>query len=941
MKFFRNIFGAESKPLTLVEKLQKLQEASVSELDALMLGTSGSAEDIELREALIEKASTPALMSMAASSSAASELVKKSRQRLAGLVDSNALEAKTLFDTIKDTEELLTIAAFSSADVLQKQVLESIQDQAVIYKLCANATSSKVRQFLAEKVEGEEPLKDLSKALKTKDKTAYKILKAKLDVIREEQQRLKSIEEQAAKLVEELRYLANRNVDKETAPRLDRILRRWSDLTNIPQSLESQYQEEKQSCDESLKKYNDAIAAEEAQQLKIVQSSDDRKKLLETFWQLISGVYDLENNDERNVLDVRRKLDEYRETWEGLKQLSKPSKDQVKDFTQMREAIETLLAEIQSLGPFAEIRNKVFSNEGDVEEQKSNIASMRKLLNITSSFSNYAVSESVQRSYDLLNRVDADYEKQKENIEKLTRSITGMMRRANQAVDQGRLKQAIGVRHSIDEKLETFDAAPSFIVKKLDELDEAIQKLVDWQSYAVVPKKESLVAAMEKLVGADLPADALATKIKNLQTDWKALSQSGKDRQEALWEKFSELADKAYEPCKQYYDDLSAKRKDNLVKRQTLVKSLQDFFDQYKWEEADWRHVDQIVRGARKEFHSYAPVERVANKVVLTEFESAFQKIQEKLDQEYTKNKAAKEILIGQAEKLTELTDIDQAIEGIKRIQAQWKTIGRCQHKENEALWKSFRLHCDKIFDTKTEEHNARRAAVDEVINTARGFITSIQTLVAKNADELLAARSERDQLQADFSALQDVPEKVYRGIERDFTKGLDAFDKKVAAFLREGESNAWQDFFAACEKINHFHNQVLAGADGVDDLKAEVESFVEGVDQWPEGGQNFVKQKLLQVASKPNANTAENLKALKLLCIRAEILADQETPATDKQLRMEYQVQLLQKGLGAQRSEDNSSTTIAKEWCGVGPVSEDEYRALFERFYNSWQSLA
>lgn len=941
MKFFRNIFGAESKPVTLVEKLQKLQELSANELDALVLGASGNSEDIELREALIGKASTSALMSMAASTSAASELVKKSRQQLAQLIDEGALASATLLNTIKDTEQLLTVAAFSSTDALQRQVLESVEDQALIFKLCANATSSKVRQLLAAKVEGEDALKDLAQTLKTKDKTAYKILKAKLDVIRSEQQRIQGIEAQANTLVEEIRYLANKDVDKETITRFERVQRRWGELTDVPQVFATQFSEERERCETNIEGYRAALAEEDAKQQEISESHDKRKTVLVSCWALVNRLYELENPDEGFDADIRRELEEQRSIWENLKDLSKPAQKQARDFTRMSEALETLLSEYSALGSLVEFRNKVANSQNE-DERRADIAQLRKLLNVTSTLTQYTLNDSVKRTYELLEQVDADYAKQKENFEKLTRAVTGMLRRANQAVDEGRLKQAIGVRHSIDEKLESINDVPPFIAKKLEELDESIQKLVDWQAYAVVPKKESLVEAMEKLVGADLPPEALATKIKNLQKEWKALSQSGKDRQEALWEKFSELADQAYEPCKHFYDDLSAQRKENLEKRQALVKNLQDFFAQYNWDAADWKHVDQIVRGARKEFHSYAPVERVANKAVLTEFDTAFAKIQEKLDQEYAKNKAAKEILIEQAEKLAQMSDIDQAIEGIKRIQAQWKTIGRCQHKENEALWKAFRVHCDKIFDAKTEAQNAHRAAVDEVINHARSFITSIQALVEKNAEELLAARSDRDGLQADFAALQDVPEKVYRGIERDFTKGLDAFDKKVASYLREGESHAWQDFFSACEKINHYHNEVLSGADeSAAALKEDVDNFVEQVNQWPEGGQNFVKQKLLQVASDPNANTEENLKALKLLCIRAEILADQETPESDKQLRMEYQVQLLQKGLGAQRLSDNASLSIAKEWCGVGPVSEEEYKALFERFYSSWQALA
>ncbi len=941
MKFFRNIFSAKSEPQTLEDRLQLIKDKSPSELDDIFMGTAGDPEDLELRLALVEKASQSVLVQIAGAQSQNASLVKAARQRLAAMVDSKEIPTTALISAVSDTEELLTIAAFSATDDFHTQVLNGIEDQVLIGKLCGTASSSKVRQLLASKVEDENELKALAKTLKNKDKSAYKIIKAKLDVLREIELQHKTLQNSAQQLVDEMQYLAKRAVDKETQPRYERLQRRWSELgEGLEAESVNAFTEQAEICKKALDQFLAAIAEENALQEQINKAGDNRAKIISDLWGLVSQIYGLAAADEAALTSIREQASEKKSEWDTLKQLDTPTKHHLRDYTNICESIEVLLGEYVTSGSAIECYRRVESAE-EGEPQKSDIQYLRKLLSATSALQSYPLSETASQVSRLLNKVDADFVARKEEKEKATRGVSALIRKATQAVEQGRIKQAIGVRHSIDEKLALMEAVPSFLPKKIEELDEAIQKLVDWQSYAVVPKKQALVDAMEKLVDSDIPAEALATKIKKLQNEWKGLSQSGKDRQEQLWEQFSAYADKAYEPCKKYYDELSESRKHNLLKRQELVKSLRDFDSQYQWESADWKYVEQIIRGARKEFHSYSPVERAANKTVSLEFDEAFQQLQDKLDAEYAKNKSSKEILIGQAEKLAELADTDQAIEGVKRLQAQWKSIGRCHHKDNDALWKSFRVFCDKIFEDKTQKEGARRAAVDEVINNARGFVTSIQSLVEKSGEALLAARAERDQLQTDFAVLEDIPEKVHKAIERDFNKGVDAFDKKVAKCLRETQSHAWNDFFAACEKINHYHNCVLTEESSNDVLREEVENFIEGVSQWPEGGQNFVKQKLLQVTSEPDANTEENLKALKLLCIRSEILADQETPETDKQLRMEYQVQLLQKGLGAQRMEENSSISIAKEWCCVGPVSEDQYKALFDRFYTSWRSIS
>lgn len=952
MKFLSKIFGGKKEPLSLSEKLNQLKDSAASEIESIYLGESGEAQDLALRSALSEKVSASVLFSMAASDTQSSELVKQARQKLAALLDAGSVKEAEVTEVIKDTEQLLTIAALCVNDKFQTRVLSDITDQSLIAKLCRSASSSKVRQLLASKVKRLVDLKELATILKTKDKKAYKILKVKLDAIREEEQALQSKKEAASILVDEMIYLAQRTVDKETQPRFDRIKRRWVELGEVNDSeVVAQFAADSTRCQEKLDEIEQALAAEQALQSKISAAGDKRGDLVNELWSLINKIYALESSDEGSLAEFSQALSAHKAAWNELKSLNKPAAQQIRDYTMMCEAVEVLLSEYEKGGSLltccgrvnakTEENTKTEEDSQSEAEKKSAIKTLRRLLQPIKPLGQYPAGEEVSQTLELLQSVDADYATHKENQEKSTRAITSLIRKASQAVEQGRLKQAIGVRHSIDEKIENLDGLPAFLPKKLEALDEEIQKLIDWQAYAVVPKKQALVEAMEKLVGLELNPEALAVKIKKLQDEWKSLSQSGKDRQEELWEKFRDFADKAYVPCKVYYDELGDIRKENLDKRKALVKQLEDFYLQYQWDEADWKHVEQILRAARKELHSYAPVERAANKEVVVNFDVALQKIQEKLEEEFAKNKSAKERLIEQAEKLTEFKDIQQGIDGVKRLQSQWQSIGRCQYRDNETLWKAFRAECDKIFEEKTKQSDARRAAVDEVINKARAFVINIQALTEKTDDALLAARSERDRLQNEFSEVEELPEKVQRAIERDFNKGLDAFDNKVAKYLRESASHAWQDFFAACEKINHYHNLVLTTKDDNSELGEEVESFIKGVNQWPEGSQSFVKQKLLQVTSQPDVNSEDNLKALKILCIRAEILADQETPETDKQLRMEYQVSLLQKGLGGQKGEQSSSLSIAKDWCGVGPVSEEEYKTLFERFYASWRSLS
>src|SRR5262249_29368800 len=100
---------------------------------------------------------------------------------------------------------------------------------------------------------------------------------------------------------------------------------------------------------------------------------------------------------------------------------------------------------------------------------------------------------------------------------------------------------------------------------------------------------------------------------------------------------------------------------------------------------------------------------------------------------------------------------------------------------------------------------------------------------------------------------------------------------------------------------------------------------------QWPKGALEAIKAELARQGS---TDVSANRAALKLLCIRAEILTGLSSPAEDQPLRREDQVQRLLQSMGQGISPDEAQLdAIAIEWIGAGPVEAAEYLPLLERF--------
>jgi hypothetical protein len=161
----------------------------------------------------------------------------------------------------------------------------------------------------------------------------------------------------------------------------------------------------------------------------------------------------------------------------------------------------------------------------------------------------------------------------------------------------------------------------------------------------------------------------------------------------------------------------------------------------------------------------------------------------------------------------------------------------------------------------------------------------------------------------------------------------LERCEDSLAQQQARDAQRAWSDLFEAAGRVRAYRLAVARQADVSerDALRQAAENYVASVEHWPRGGHDAIKQALAREGS---ADLAANEAALKMLCIRAEILTDRPTPPEDQPLRREYQVQRLIQNMGQGVAADEAQLdTLAIEWLGVGPTDETTYERLLNRF--------
>jgi hypothetical protein len=114
--------------------------------------------------------------------------------------------------------------------------------------------------------------------------------------------------------------------------------------------------------------------------------------------------------------------------------------------------------------------------------------------------------------------------------------------------------------------------------------------------------------------------------------------------------------------------------------------------------------------------------------------------------------------------------------------------------------------------------------------------------------------------------------------------------------------------------------------------LKQSAEAFMAGVQQWPKGGAQALKEAWAKSEVGAKLELAAQEAAFRMLCIRAEIITDRPTPPEDHPLRRDYQVQRLVQRMVRNEAPDELDA-LALAWARVGPVPAVVLAPLLGRF--------
>lgn len=843
------------------------------------------------------------------------------RRRQAALAElANRLEAGDL-----ETAELDALAL----DPLDHLALHLQQDgdatdlnPSDCYQLALQGFSASVRNAAAERLSDLDQLEQLARAAKGHDKVVYRIARDKLDAQRSREREQQAEQQQREAVVEKLERHAQASFDPLYAGKLKSLIDQWHSLQALADDALSQRFE--QACARAQARLEERDGPEEPEAttpetvtttVAAITNDSGRQAIIERVLDELRERIDTPALDEAALRDAQHFLTEQQHQWQESEQHSRPDKDEERAFHRLCTAFETALTQQLSIeqrfGPFEALLPRLAQSPDKMHAEAHALDEWLHELDWPDD------SPPPQRKAQVEQALAQHHDQLAEHHQleiQAVRQSRALMRRCMAAVNDGHLRRASGLLHGVETELARLHTkAHPGLFRQLEETRSAVEQLRDWQSFAVQPKKEALIERMRALVDQSLDPQDRAQTIRAMQDEWRLLSRGLQNQHQELWETFHALAQQAYQPCREFFNEQSKLRALNLEKRHELVEQLNQYEKLTATNPGDIKELDRVLNMARQDWRRFSPVDRAANKPVQKAFDTVLKRLRARLQDEQVDFRRAKEAIIERARALLDEEDTRKATEAAKQLQKEWQSVGTLARRDEQALWKAFRVVCDALFERRGQQVEAFKAELDEHRRNAEQLTTQLEAL-AQQA-EPLHQKAEADAVKAEFRALGALPKAQQKALQDRFDKAVRAFDAACHGQRKQQQDQHWQALFdwVAQARFSERDETDLRQAFAAMSVPPVAASLVDQLPNWR------------QPAS------AAALTQMRRCTVELETLVQAESPAEDKALRMELQVQRLADGLGQTVDQARVDAAVVG-WLACGPVGRADYDALLAR---------
>ena len=428
---------------------------------------------------------------------------------------------------------------------------------------------------------------------------------------------------------------------------------------------------------------------------------------------------------------------------------------------------------------------------------------------------------------------------------------------AEKLFSDGSIKNAQKIVRNVLKESKTYKKIPNKLKHKINAALSKSRYFDDISSFAANPKRDELIMNIDELIKNPLNnAKKHAHAIHDIQAQWQLLDLSSKPASKSQWLDFNELTNKAWEPCKEYFDEIKEIKIKNAKEREIIVNEINDYVQSNgkKWPNSKILIV--YLQKMFQKWQKYAPVlDQDFGRLKKIYFD-ARKPINDEIKKQENANKDKKEALIVKVNEINH-DDNQLNINEFKKLKEEWEKIGPSGKSVERKLWSEFNKNADRFFAEKKQKIN-----------------DNINEIIALNEQlnkDMISPSEVRESLK-EFEDIKNT--KEYKKITSDIKKQINKFKLKQKD-----------------EKINSYRNifNILIKKDTIENAP---NIFIKSI-------------------NKSYENKKSDMEKLQYACVKLEIISALDSLKKDKDLRDKIQLELLTNKFNKSELKPNDTESL------------------------------
>jgi len=335
-------------------------------------------------------------------------------------------------------------------------------------------------------------------------------------------------------------------------------------------------------------------------------------------------------------------------------------------------------------------------------------------------------------------------------------------------LETGDVAAAQRSRNAIAPLAEAVDTLPPALAERLAALQARHDELRRWQLWANQQRREAICASLEALAAANPHPDALATAVRDAREEWRRLdtAEGVSSNESRLSRHFNALCHRALKPAKGYFDKRDALRRTRTDEVENLLRSAAALPETV----TDWKAATALRRELAAALHGLAAVDPRERTNLAKRIKDAIASLSPRLETYERDVETAKRRLIERATSLS-ATDGRSAARQVQDLQREWTSLGHARRGTDQKQWQEFRKACDAVFsglDAAKKERETQDAAAKAATQAVLRDLEALHVAgTAPRAETKAALREINGRWQALAQRDRDAEQRYRRHVEQ------------------------------------------------------------------------------------------------------------------------------------------------------------------------------